>query len=77
MSPNHPVLFPLCILAIPTVPNGGNHTPAFATAARSQAAHAATMTITKGLALTAYRVLTDDDFFREVCLSQMLFQKPS
>ncbi|PPR01776.1 hypothetical protein CVT26_013177 [Gymnopilus dilepis] len=64
-------------VTIPTVPNGGNHTPAFATAARSQAAHAATMTITKGLALTAYRVLTDDDFFRKVCLSQMLFQKPS
>jgi len=59
-----PALHPA--FAIPTVPNGGNHTPAFAKAARSEAAHAATIAITKGLALTGYRVLTDADFFNRV-----------
>ncbi|KAF9525316.1 hypothetical protein CPB83DRAFT_859614 [Crepidotus variabilis] len=52
--------------AIPTEPNGGNHTPGFARAAKTQAAHDATMTVTKALALTGYRVLTDDHFFNGV-----------
>jgi len=56
----------LCIIAIPTQPNGGNHTAAFADAARSEAAHTATIAVTKGLALTGYRVLTDSDFFSRV-----------
>ncbi|KAF8966342.1 hypothetical protein BDZ97DRAFT_1917719 [Flammula alnicola] len=59
-----PALHPA--FAIPTVPNGGNHTPAFAKAARTEAAHEATMVITKGLALTGYRILTDAEFFSRV-----------
>ena len=54
------------ILAIPTEPRGGNHTPAFAKAAIAMAAHEATMVITKALALTGYRVLNDSDFFCKV-----------
>ena len=52
--------------AIPTEPQGGNHTAAFAKAAISEAAHSATMVITKGLALTGYRILTDTPFFDKV-----------
>ena len=53
-------------IAIPTEPRGGNHTPAFAKAAISVAAHEATMVITKALALTGYRVLSDSVFFCKV-----------
>ncbi|KAF9561210.1 amidohydrolase [Agrocybe pediades] len=59
-----PALHPA--FAIPTQPNGGNHTAAFADAARGEAAHVAVMTVTKGLALTGYRVLTDSQFFSRV-----------
>ncbi|KAF8159514.1 hypothetical protein B0H34DRAFT_782235 [Crassisporium funariophilum] len=52
--------------AIPTEPQGGNHTAAFAKAAISEAAHEATIVISKGLALTGYRVLCDLDFFNKV-----------
>ncbi|KAJ3513607.1 hypothetical protein NLJ89_g2854 [Agrocybe chaxingu] len=52
--------------AIPTEPQGGNHTPAFARAAISEAAHEATLTIAKGLALMGYRVLSDAEFFSKV-----------
>ncbi|KAH9479424.1 Peptidase M20 domain-containing protein 2 [Psilocybe cubensis] len=52
--------------AIPTEPNGGNHTAAFAKAAGTEAAHTATIAITKSLALTGYRVLTDTTFFNRV-----------
>ena len=52
--------------AIPTEPNGGNHTPSFARSARTDVAHAATMVITKGLALVGYRLLADDVFFAKV-----------
>lgn len=58
--------------AIPTEPNGGNHTAAFAKAAGTEAAHAATIAITKSLALTGYRVLTDTHFFNRVRTSQFL-----
>ena len=54
------------IIAIPTEPRGGNHTPAFTKAAITVAAHEATMVITKALALTGYRVLSDPDFFCKV-----------
>ena len=54
------------IIAIPTEPRGGNHTPAFAKAAITMAAHEATMVITKALTLTGYRVLSDPDFFCKV-----------
>jgi hypothetical protein len=53
-------------IAIPTEPQGGNHTPAFTKAAITMAAHEATMVITKALALTGYRVLSDSDFFCKV-----------
>ena len=56
----------ISIIAIPTEPRGGNHTPAFAKAAISKAAHNATMVMTKALALTGYRVLSDSDFFCKV-----------
>ncbi|KAJ7247632.1 hypothetical protein B0H12DRAFT_1124775 [Mycena haematopus] len=52
--------------AIPTVPNGGNHTIGFAKAAATLEAHEATLLVTKGLAHTAFRALRDDDFFNQV-----------
>ncbi|KJA28025.1 hypothetical protein HYPSUDRAFT_34300 [Hypholoma sublateritium FD-334 SS-4] len=52
--------------AIPTVLNGGNHTPGFTKAARSEEAHKATILVAKGLALTAFRVLTDAEFLSKV-----------
>ncbi|KAJ7442270.1 hypothetical protein FB451DRAFT_1297611 [Mycena latifolia] len=52
--------------AIPTEPNGGNHTIGFTKASASQAAHDATMVVTKGLAHTGFRALRDDDFFKRV-----------
>ncbi|KZT38074.1 hypothetical protein SISSUDRAFT_784019 [Sistotremastrum suecicum HHB10207 ss-3] len=51
---------------IPTVPDGGNHTPAFTKAAASIEAHKVTMSVTKALAHTGIRVLDDDDFYKEV-----------
>ncbi|KAJ6591581.1 hypothetical protein DFH09DRAFT_178830 [Mycena vulgaris] len=52
--------------AIPTGPNGGNHTIGFTKATASQEAHDATMVVTKGLAHTGFRALRDDDFFKQV-----------
>ncbi|KAF8637629.1 hypothetical protein AX17_002698 [Amanita inopinata Kibby_2008] len=52
--------------AIPTEPQGGNHTPAFAKAAGTEDAHKATMIVTKGLALTALCILSNTLFFNEV-----------
>ncbi|TFY66817.1 hypothetical protein EVG20_g4273 [Dentipellis fragilis] len=54
--------------SIPTVPNGGNHTPAFTAAAASPEAHQACLDVSKALALTGVRVLADDDFFSQVQL---------
>ncbi|KAM6497089.1 hypothetical protein JOM56_007562 [Amanita muscaria] len=59
-----PALHP--VYAIPTEPQGGNHTPAFAKAAATLEAHRATMTVSNGLALTALRVLSDPLFFHQV-----------
>ncbi|KAJ3976449.1 hypothetical protein EV361DRAFT_838284 [Lentinula raphanica] len=59
-----PALHPL--YAIPTEPNGGNHTPAFTKASATKSAHAANMIITRGLALTALRIIQDDSLFEEV-----------
>jgi len=55
--------------AIPTEPNGGNHTPAFERASATPEAHAATMRVTRGLAGIAFRVLQDDEFYGQVCSS--------
>jgi hypothetical protein len=65
LLPPHYYLNAYC-KAIPTEPNGGNHTPEFAVAARTQEAHDATMTTTKGLSLTGFRVLNDTGFFERV-----------
>ncbi|KZT27939.1 amidohydrolase [Neolentinus lepideus HHB14362 ss-1] len=53
-------------LAIPTEPNGGNHTPAFATAAGTPEAHQATLLTVKGLAMTGTRLLDDSDFYQQI-----------
>ncbi|KAF9523772.1 hypothetical protein CPB83DRAFT_886687 [Crepidotus variabilis] len=52
--------------AIPTVIDGGNHTPQFAQASTTQEAHYATLDVSKALAGTAARVLLDDTFFDHV-----------
>ncbi|KAG2132805.1 hypothetical protein DEU56DRAFT_441588 [Suillus clintonianus] len=52
--------------AIPTRPNGGNHSPAFADSARTTEAHKACMITTKALACTGFRVLDDNVFFKRV-----------
>ncbi|OBZ71071.1 Peptidase M20 domain-containing protein 2 [Grifola frondosa] len=52
--------------AIPTEPNGGNHTPQFARAAATPEAHAAALTVAKGLAAVGMRVLDDGQFARAV-----------
>ncbi|KDR78232.1 hypothetical protein GALMADRAFT_245310 [Galerina marginata CBS 339.88] len=52
--------------AIPTVVDGGNHTRAFAASAATIEAHNACLDVSKALAATAMRVLTDDKFFEEV-----------
>jgi len=52
--------------SIPTKPNGGNHTALFAEAAATEEAHKACLTVTKGLALTGFRVINDDSFFADV-----------
>ncbi|KAF8306774.1 hypothetical protein DL93DRAFT_210581 [Clavulina sp. PMI_390] len=52
--------------AIPTVPNGGNHTVAFTNAARNLRAHAITLVMAKGLATSGLRIITDDAFYAKV-----------
>jgi len=52
--------------AIPTKPNGGNHTIGFTEAAKTEEAHEATLQVAKGLALVGFRVINDDKFFRKV-----------
>ncbi|KAF8296954.1 hypothetical protein DL93DRAFT_2091535 [Clavulina sp. PMI_390] len=51
---------------IPTVPNGGNHTAAFANSAREPHAHTLTLTVAKGLAISGLRIITDDEFYAKV-----------
>ncbi|KIJ20921.1 hypothetical protein PAXINDRAFT_66801, partial [Paxillus involutus ATCC 200175] len=63
-TPEIPSLHPC--FAIPTEPNGGNHTPAFAVSARSTEAHKASMSVTKGLAWTGFRVIADNQFYERV-----------
>jgi hypothetical protein len=52
--------------AIPTEPQGGNHTRSFAKSAASPESHAVTLNVAKALAAVGMRVLTDDTFFQEV-----------
>ncbi|CAE6467511.1 unnamed protein product [Rhizoctonia solani] len=51
---------------IPTVPNGGNHTPEYTAAARTQEAHERAVAVSKGLAALGLRTLLDEDFLRMV-----------
>ncbi|KAG9012199.1 hypothetical protein FRB94_006567 [Tulasnella sp. JGI-2019a] len=59
-----PSLHPM--FAIPTLPNGGNHTKLFADAAGTKEAHEATLPIIKALAITGFRILTDEVFLLKV-----------
>ena len=43
-----------------------NHTPGFADAAKSEVAHEATLTASKGIALTGLDFLIDDEFAKQV-----------
>ncbi|KAK6992261.1 Aminoacylase 1-like protein 2 [Favolaschia claudopus] len=52
--------------AIPTEPNGGNHTIGFTKAAASKEAHMQTLRVTKALAHTGLRALRDAEFFKQV-----------
>ena len=52
--------------AIPTEPNGGNHTALFTAAARGKEAHEATLVVTKMLAHVGMKVLQDDGFLEKV-----------
>ncbi|EKM56702.1 uncharacterized protein PHACADRAFT_183302 [Phanerochaete carnosa HHB-10118-sp] len=51
---------------IPTELQGGNHTRAFAQSAASPEGHVACLNVSKALAATGVRVLTDGDFFNQV-----------
>ncbi|KAL5512898.1 hypothetical protein ACEPAH_3296 [Sanghuangporus vaninii] len=59
-----PAIHPL--YAIPTQPNGGNHTSEFTQSSRTPEAYAAAMRVAKGLALVGIRVLDDATFFKQV-----------
>ncbi|EKM61617.1 uncharacterized protein PHACADRAFT_135410 [Phanerochaete carnosa HHB-10118-sp] len=51
---------------IPTAHNGANHTAEFAAAAAAREAHDETIKVAKALALTGFRIIDDEAFFREV-----------
>ncbi|KAJ7337411.1 hypothetical protein DFH08DRAFT_876765 [Mycena albidolilacea] len=52
--------------AIPTIVDGGNHTPGFEKAAATEAAHYACLDVSKALAATGVRVVIDDHFYAQV-----------
>jgi hypothetical protein len=54
--------------AIPTIPDGGNHTPGFTEAARSEVFHDVCLVVSKALAAVGMRVLTDEAFLQKVCV---------
>ena len=49
-----------------TSQGNGNHTPGFTDAAKSEIAHEATLTASKGIALTGLDFLIDDEFAKQV-----------
>ncbi|KAF7366720.1 Peptidase M20 domain-containing protein 2 [Mycena sanguinolenta] len=59
-------LIGICFPAIPTVPDGGNHTRGFADAAATMPAHYACLDVVKALAATGVRVVIDDHFYAQV-----------
>lgn len=65
------------VLAIPTVPGGGNHTRAFTDSAGSQAAHDACLTVSKALACVGMRVIMDGEFLQQVCMKSLFFSASS
>lgn len=67
-NPSSSNLSNICIapIAIPTKPNGGNHTALFAESAATKEAHVQTLKVINGLAHTGFRVIDDDGFFQEV-----------
>ncbi|KAJ7164919.1 aminoacylase 1-like protein 2 [Mycena filopes] len=52
--------------AIPTVPDGGNHTSGFATSAATMPSHYACLDVSKALAAVGVRVVIDDHFYNQV-----------
>ncbi|EGO26697.1 hypothetical protein SERLADRAFT_436509 [Serpula lacrymans var. lacrymans S7.9] len=52
--------------SIPTIHDGGNHTPAFTAAARSEVSHEACLVVSKVLAAVGVRALNDNDFLKKV-----------
>lgn len=52
--------------AIPTQPNGGNHTPGFTDAARTKAAHECTLRVSKALTQLGLRAIMDEAFLGQV-----------
>jgi hypothetical protein len=61
----------MVLLAIPTVKDGGNHTRAFAKSAATTEAHYACLDVSKALAATGMRVLTDEAFLAQVSTSKL------
>lgn len=59
-----------CFQAIPTIPDGGNHTPGFTEAARSDVSHDACLVASKALAAVGMRVLTDEAVCQKVCVTR-------
>ncbi|KAG8690228.1 hypothetical protein FRC11_013054 [Ceratobasidium sp. 423] len=59
-----PALHPM--FALSTALNGGNHTPDFTAAARTQDAHERAIVMSKGLATLGLRALLDEEFLRAV-----------
>ena len=67
--PYTPYLPFVSFTGIPTELNGGNHTRAFAAAARTTEAHEACFNVAKALAAVGVRVLTDDVYLGHVCIA--------
>ncbi|KAI6126683.1 hypothetical protein F5141DRAFT_1186064 [Pisolithus sp. B1] len=61
--------------SIPSVPNGGNHTPAFTEAASTMEAHEACLDVSKALAAVGMRVLTDKTFLSKASLVKSAFEE--
>ena len=51
--------------SIPSVPDGGNHTPGFTEAAATEVAHDATLVVSKALAAVGARILIDEEFLKK------------
>jgi hypothetical protein len=58
--------------SIPTVPDGGNHTREFTRSAALVEAHKQCLIVSIALAGAGLRVLTDDTFFSEVIITNLV-----